>query len=278
MSSLIAYVPVLHAGYMKWFSKHWSSTLFLIGREYAVDVLPRLNRNIAAIPADMLARTIRMENLIRRVEIFAPSRIHSDRSYIMPDEDVSHALYGKYLRPFNPEVRFENIFLRYDMMAVKRESPVMADLKVSRDEVDALRLKVARKVASQSPDWWRQVGAVLFRGNECLAYECNRHYPDEYHAGIFGDPRMNYDAGEHGKYLSLHAEKAVIAMCADRGISTHGTSLYVTVFPCEDCARVIRVAGIKRVFFEEGYSSLDAQNVLRDADIEIIQVKSPESA
>ena len=46
----------------------------------------------------------------------------------------------------------------------------------------------------------------------------------------------------------IHAEMNVICFCAKNGINTDGTSLYITLSPCEKCALLLIQAGIKAVY------------------------------
>jgi dCMP deaminase len=281
MTNLLAYIPVLNQRYLDWFKKHPDSNLFLISQDIAESLVPRLARNMVALPTYMMRETLLCRNHyfgIRSVEIFLPDWFVFP-SVILPDEDVSHAFAEKYLNLFNNQYTFETIWARWDMTTVKRQSPVMADVDSTNSVGHNLRMEIARKVAPKSPDWWRRVGSALFVNGDCVAIACNDHYPTEYEADMMGDPRLNFGAGQPGTYLSLHSERAVISYCAKKGISTEGASLYVTCFPCEDCAREIVAAGITAVFFEEGYSALNAQEVFRSRNVKIVQViKDPVSA
>ena len=51
----------------------------------------------------------------------------------------------------------------------------------------------------------------------------------------------------------LHAESNAIAKCAKWISSTEGATLYVTLSPCFECAKMIIQAGITRVCYEEEY-------------------------
>lgn len=269
---LIAYIPVLNQRHIDWFKKHKKSHIYLISQETAEKLVPRLSRNMSSLPTEMIAKSIRANQLVENVSIFNPKDNNfNSESWIFPDEDVSHAFAQKYLE--KKEVSFEMIWARWDMTAVHKKQPIIKNVTVSTSDLDKLRIQIAQKEAVKSPDWWRQIGAVAFKNDECLAVACNTHLPNEYETYIFGDPRLNVDAGQIGKYCALHAERAVIALCAKRGISLEGTSLYATVFPCEDCAREIVFAGIKKVFFLEGYSVLNAQEVLSSNGVEVIQIK-----
>jgi len=90
-----------------------------------------------------------------------------------------------------------------------------------------------------------------------------------------GDPRSNFDYGEQPEiYLSIHAEADIIAQVANRGISLQGSGIFVTTFPCPNCARLLVRAGIKKLFYTQGYSKLDAEEILKSAGVEIILVKT----
>jgi cytidine deaminase len=52
---------------------------------------------------------------------------------------------------------------------------------------------------------------------------------------------------------ALHAEQAAIVEAAYKGISTASATLYVTTFPCHECARMILAAGIGRLVYIEPY-------------------------
>jgi len=52
----------------------------------------------------------------------------------------------------------------------------------------------------------------------------------------------------------VHAEMAAITDAARRGISLKGSTLFVTTYPCHECARHIIAAGIERVVFIEPYA------------------------
>ena len=272
--SLVAYIPVLNRRHLDWFKRHQDvSGLYLISQGLAVSLVPRQARNIGALT------TLEMVSVISSLRVGWVEPLYNrdfqmsnEGQFIVADEDVSQAFAEKYLNSGH-KVVFESIWARYDMSAVKRLSPVMADVEVTSEEIHRLRIEVAKKVASKSPDLWRQIGAALFVGNVCVATAFNQHYPTEYEQDMFGDPRINVDAGQISKYLSLHSEEGVVTFAARKGISTLGAILYATVFPCENCARVIVGAGIKEVYFEEGYSALNSQEILRVHGVRMIQVQ-----
>ncbi len=52
---------------------------------------------------------------------------------------------------------------------------------------------------------------------------------------------------------AAHAEMDALLSSARRGVSTVGTKLFVTTFPCHYCARHIVAAGVAEVYFIEPY-------------------------
>ena len=128
----------------------------------------------------------------------------------------------------------------------------------------------------KSSDWWRQIAAIAVKDKKVLLKAHNHHMPTDFHLSVNGDPRSNFDAGQHGEiYTSIHAEAEVVAKAAEQGLSLKGVSLYSTTFPCPNCARLIAQTGIKKVYYSRGYSLLDAERILEHFGIEIILVQEP---
>jgi len=60
------------------------------------------------------------------------------------------------------------------------------------------------------------------------------------------------DIGEFSRIV--HAEMAALIDGARRGVAVNGHTMYVTTFPCHNCAKHIIAAGIRKVVFLEPYS------------------------
>ena len=56
---------------------------------------------------------------------------------------------------------------------------------------------------------------------------------------------------EYGRVV--HAEMDALLSCSRSNISTVGATLFVTTFPCHNCAKHILAAGIEKVVFVEPY-------------------------
>ncbi len=70
------------------------------------------------------------------------------------------------------------------------------------------------------------------------------------------------DIGEFSR--PVHAEMATIIDAARRGVAVAGHTMYVTTFPCHNCAKHIIAAGIRRVIYLEPYPKSRALDLHRE--------------
>lgn len=100
-----------------------------------------------------------------------------------------------------------------------------------------------------------------------------------------GPPRGVKDLPERferpTKYLfASHAEQNLIAFAAREGIRTAGCSVFVTHHPCSACARTLIQAGITRVVFGDGKTSMPeaefeaAARMFEEADVQVMRLES----
>lgn len=81
-----------------------------------------------------------------------------------------------------------------------------------------------------------------------------------------GTPTYTYKNGTRltqDQYLSLHhdfseqyeahAEMNALAFAAKNSISTEGASIFITITPCSNCAKLIIQSGIKKVYYKSVY-------------------------
>jgi len=108
----------------------------------------------------------------------------------------------------------------------------------------------AQHAATKSKDT-TQVGAAIVNSKTVLMTGYNG--PP---AGVGDMPRRRE---RPAKYLfASHAEQNTIAFAARHGICTNGADIYVTHMPCAACARSIIQAGIVRVCYGSGKTSMPA--------------------
>jgi len=71
--------------------------------------------------------------------------------------------------------------------------------------------------------------------------------------------------------IALHAESNAILKCAAHQGGARGCTLYQTMSPCSDCAKLIIQSGVKRVVYRERYRIVDSLQILERAGIEVVQ-------
>jgi dCMP deaminase len=270
--AVVAYIPVIHQGYMEFLKRNLPADIFLLTPSFikTIDftIGDRLTRDIRAVNVGHIK--LFLETITsNKVEILSDLQTLDDYSEIrMPDEDISINIRNM----ISSTVRLDTIFLRWDWNNTTIPKSVEGNFRIVSDEESRTFMAFAVMHSEKSSDVWRQVGAVLPYKEGSMYCAFNEHKPTPSAPYIHGDPRLNMKPGEKPEICgALHAEKSIVAQAARTLLQ--GTSIYVTTFPCSDCARVLVEAGVKRVFFKEGYSVLDAAEILLHANVEVFQVK-----
>ena len=277
-SAVVAYVPVLHRGYLDFFRRHRDATYFYVMDASLIAEFDYLRKEIRALTPAEAVKSLRAHFPDKEVVSIGADILDALSQWqcrvTLPDEDVCHVLAQRYLQ--GCDVRFEQTFLRWDRGSATAEHVPLAYRDIVPNILDRELMGVAFAEAQKSSDWWRQVGAVLVRDKRVILAAHNRHLPTDYTPYINGDPRNAFFKGVNIELGTvLHAEKALICEAARRGIVTDGMWLYVKTFPCPPCAKAIVACGISRCYFSEGYAMLDGDRVLSDAGVEIVFVPMP---
>lgn len=128
-------------------------------------------------------------------------------------------------------------------------------------ETDKMYLEMCQVLAKQSYCKRQKVGALVVKENTIIGIG--------YNGTPSGFPnRCETEEGEtHPE--TLHAESNAIAKCATNTTSTKGATLYTSLSPCLDCAKIIVQCEIKRVVFMRHYRNSNGIKLLRKAGIEI---------
>jgi len=70
----------------------------------------------------------------------------------------------------------------------------------------------------------------------------------------------------------IHAESNAIAKLARSNESGENAMMYITHSPCFECAKLIHIAGIKKVFYRNQYRSNAGIEFLNKCNIEVKQI------
>lgn len=133
---------------------------------------------------------------------------------------------------------------------------------------------ITRLVAERSTCLRRHVGAILVKDKRILATGYNGAPSGIRHCDEVGCLRQDSSipSGErHELCRGIHAEQNVIIQAACYGISIAGSTIYCTNKPCVICSKMIVNAGIKKIFYAEGYDDSLADEILAEACVEVVR-------
>lgn len=132
-------------------------------------------------------------------------------------------------------------------------------------------MNIAREFASESKCISIQVGAVVVKDDHIITHGyngspkghqncCDRFaLPKRYDMMYMAEGKLKLtDAGraEHHAYSTeneIHAELNAILFAAKHGLSIDGATMYVTLSPCQQCAKSLTQSGIKRIIYDKLY-------------------------
>jgi dCMP deaminase len=58
----------------------------------------------------------------------------------------------------------------------------------------------------------------------------------------------------------IHSEQAMVGNAAKRGISLESCDIYITLEPCQHCAKLLITCGVKRIFYINEYDKADLES------------------
>lgn len=137
--------------------------------------------------------------------------------------------------------------------------------QVKQDKVDLLYLKMAKVWSENSHCKRNQVGCLIVNNRTIIS--------DGYNGTPSGFPNECEDCDNETLNSVIHAEANAITKLAKSTNSANGATLYVTLSPCFDCAKLIIQAGIKKIVYSEIYRKKDSFDLLKQAEIEIKYLK-----
>lgn len=140
----------------------------------------------------------------------------------------------------------------------------------NRPDWDSYFMEIARLVAKRSTCRRRNVGAVIVKDKRILSTGYNGAPSGLAHCLETGclRERMGISSGErHELCRGLHGEQNAIIQAAYHGVSINGADLYCTHLPCSICIKMVINAGIRRVFYLDGYPDDLSREMIGESDI-----------
>lgn len=117
----------------------------------------------------------------------------------------------------------------------------------------------------RSPSKKLQVGAVITRNHRVIS--------TGYNGFLAGVPHISIHRDGH-EINTVHAEQNAIADASKRGVSIDDSTIYITHYPCINCAKMIISSGIKQVYYLDDYKNDKVvEELFKLAQVKVRQVK-----
>jgi len=136
-----------------------------------------------------------------------------------------------------------------------------------RKKYDTKYLEMAQIWSELSHAKRTKVGAILVKDNTIIA--------DGYNGTPQGFENDCEDEQNTTKWYVLHAEANAILKVARSTQSSQDSTLYVTLSPCKECAKLIVQAGIKRVLYTSEYRDTTGIEFLQKTGIDCQKMDIP---
>ena len=165
--------------------------------------------------------------------------------------------------------------------------------RITRDEMFA---QICQVVAQRSTCLRSQVGALIVKDGRIVSMGYNgpvsgmpacKEIPPGFQKLL--DEYNSYALAKYEEYKrninmcmgpgctrSLHAETNAIAFAARAGVPVEGCTMYCSMSPCINCAKVIVNSGIQEVVFLEKYRSEEGTELLQKSGIIVVDLGGTE--
>lgn len=124
-------------------------------------------------------------------------------------------------------------------------------------------LDLAIQISSASYCERNKVGALLVKDDNIISFG--------YNGTIRGFDNKCEDHNNKTTPWVLHAESNAITKCAKSNYSSSGATLYTTISPCIECAKLIIQSEIKEVIYLHEYRDISGINLLKKTKIDVWQ-------
>ena len=136
----------------------------------------------------------------------------------------------------------------------------------TQERLDEVYMAMAEKLSELSHAQRAKVGALIVKDTHIIA--------EGYNGTPAGFENECEESDGSTKWYTLHAEaNAILKLCKIGGASSSKSTLYLTLSPCKECAKLILQAGIASVKFKELYRDQEGINFLKKAGIAIKQIE-----
>ena len=133
---------------------------------------------------------------------------------------------------------------------------------------DEYFMATAMLMSSRSACQRLRVGCVIVSGGQ----HQNRVVAAGYNGFLPGAPHTSRVRDGH-EQATVHAEQNAISDAARRGISLDGATIYITHFPCINCAKILAASGIRVIKYHKDYKNDPmVVDILKESAVSIEQL------
>ena len=136
--------------------------------------------------------------------------------------------------------------------------------KTKQFTYDVAYLRMAKEWSKLSYCKRRQVGALIVKDKMIIS--------DGYNGTPTGFENICEDDDGYTKWYVLHAEANAILKVASSTQSCKGATLYITMSPCQQCAKLVHQAGISRIVYNIIYKEDSGIRFLEKAGVEVVEI------
>src|SRR3989344_783564 len=167
-NAIIAFVPVLHSGYIRFFSKT-KGDIFIFDNSM-IKSFTHLTRDLRVINPTQIKKALKAIIPERKIELIDYKRleelVNNGYKFIMPEDEVSHDIAEKYIK--DKKVNYVSIFLRWNKLITLTEHQISSHRKITKEKFHKQFLKIAERESIKSADWWRQIASVVVKDKKIL--------------------------------------------------------------------------------------------------------------
>jgi len=118
----------------------------------------------------------------------------------------------------------------------------------TQKELDRVFINITKEIGSLSKCNRAKVGAILVKDGNIVSMS--------YNGTLAGQNNSCEDSDNNTKSEVIHAEMGTILKAAKSGHAVDGSTLYLSLSPCQNCCKLIIQSGISRVVYLEDYRDI----------------------
>lgn len=145
----------------------------------------------------------------------------------------------------------------------------LGEVMPNQYQTDSLYMDIASRVAQESYCQRRKVGAVIVTPSLATVIGYNGTPSGADNICELPDGTTRPDV--------IHAEDNAIQKAISHGINLYGSTCYVTLSPCQDCAILLAWHGVTRVVYSEQYRCTKGLQLLSECGVMVEQYQDSRS-